>query len=336
MDLLKKIIGYTLKIAFSVAIIWYLLHKSGASFRDFSGLSPLWVLFGMLALLVQNMMTGVRWFSLLRAIGIRISLPEAVSLTMQGVFFTLFIPAGAVSGDLVKATLLGARTSGDERFNGIASILIDRICGFAGLLMAIVITVPAFSPVIRTFPESLQTTVWIVFLFCIAGLCCITALFLYTAFLKIKFIKIIWDWCDRITKGFFNRTANVIELYKKRWKNVIFWSIISGAVLFPLYPISFFCIAKTAVPSSGGHLAPSFLGGMLGEVISIIPLTPGGIGTRDIIVSEIYKGFGFPADTATVITTIFTVVLIIVSSVGALFLIADSVKRKKSPDLQEK
>lgn len=250
---------------------------------------------------------------------------------MQGIFCTLFIPAGAVSGDLVKAGLLAARTEGDARINGVFSILADRICGFAGLLFAMLTLLPFYLPALMKpdFPEEVRITVWIVAAASAAGLACIFALYFYSVFLKVRLFKWIWELLDRITKGLFTKAANVIDAYRRHWRTLLFWTLISGYALFPLYSLCFWAISMTAAPGTEHIFPASLLGGLMGEIIGIIPVTPGGIGTRDAAAAAVYRGFGIPADVCTVITTTFTIILIVVSSIGAAFMIADSFRRKK-------
>ena len=78
---------------------------------------------------------------------------------MQGVFFTLFIPGGAVGGDLVKAGIVGKRAPDGQKFNGVFSILIDRICGMIGLFLGTLLCCIFFLPVILKVPVSVQMAV---------------------------------------------------------------------------------------------------------------------------------------------------------------------------------
>lgn len=315
-----------LKAALAAGVIVWLLSRSGVSTADFARLAPAWIVLAALSLFVQNVMTAVRWRVLLRCVGVDLSFLQALSLTMQGIFFTLFIPAGAVSGDLVKAGLLAAKLDNSQRFNGIFSILADRICGFAGLLFSVLLVMACYLPVIRRFSDGIRLTMLICALSAVTGLVFIFALFYYRIFLKISIFRKIYDWLDRLTKGFCSRVAAVIDLYQDRRGTLLFWGLVSGLLLFPLYAVAFACIAAAAVP--GGAWSASLLGGLLGEVAGVIPVTPGGIGTRDAIVAAVYSASGCSPEDAVVITTVFTAVLIAVSSIGAIFMIAGRIRKR--------
>ena len=79
MNMLKKYFGFAVKTAFSAAIIWYLLHRSGAGADRFRGLKPAWLLPAACFLLGQNVMTAVRWHFLLRCLDIRLPFRESLS-----------------------------------------------------------------------------------------------------------------------------------------------------------------------------------------------------------------------------------------------------------------
>ena len=114
--------GMLIKLAIAVLIIWVLLAKANISKESFADLDLRWIGAAFAAILLQNLLTGVRWWFLMRSIGGKSTLFEAVSLTMQGLFFTLFIPGGAVSGDVVKAALIAGNTANGGKFAAVFSV----------------------------------------------------------------------------------------------------------------------------------------------------------------------------------------------------------------------
>ncbi len=82
-------------------------------------------------------MTGVllaflRWYLLVRALGLPFRLKDAYRLGFIGMLFNFVIP-GAVGGDFVKAAYL-CREQG-TRTGPIASVVVDRIVGLLGLFL---------------------------------------------------------------------------------------------------------------------------------------------------------------------------------------------------------
>ena len=127
----RKILFFILKIGIAAGILIYLVRRSNLNAETFSRI-PWWclVLAGV-CLLTQILLSAVRWYSLMRALSLNTRLREAVFLTMQGVFFTLFVPGGSVGGDLVKGAILAKRADPGQKFDGVFSILADRLVGRA-------------------------------------------------------------------------------------------------------------------------------------------------------------------------------------------------------------
>ena len=130
-----KFLWLLIKLALAGGIISLLIRHSEVKKENFTGLTWYWTIMAFAAVLTQNLLTGVRWWYLLRATGVEVKLHEAVSLTMQGLFFTLFIPGGSVSGDVVKGALIASRTGDGHKFDAVFSIIMDRVCGLCGLFM---------------------------------------------------------------------------------------------------------------------------------------------------------------------------------------------------------
>lgn len=93
--------------------------------------------FGLMALAFALYAAGmlaafVRWFALVRMIGVPIPLTDSLRLSFVGSLFNLVIP-GAVGGDLVKAGYLARMDIPKTRV--FSSMVIDRLLGLLGLFL---------------------------------------------------------------------------------------------------------------------------------------------------------------------------------------------------------
>ncbi len=89
------------------------------------------------------LLIAVRWWYLLRVLGIRLRLWESVRLTFLGYFFNQIVP-GMISGDLVKAWYVFRHT--ERKPAALVSIFVDRIVGlleFALLAAAVLLWLAA-------------------------------------------------------------------------------------------------------------------------------------------------------------------------------------------------
>ena len=87
----------------------------------------------LLALLVSRMFAASRWYILLRSAGVEISFLRAVMLTFTGNFSSNFLPS-TIGGDVVR--LGGTMQMGYDRAICLASLVVDRLIGMAGMILA--------------------------------------------------------------------------------------------------------------------------------------------------------------------------------------------------------
>ncbi|MBE6366432.1 MAG: flippase-like domain-containing protein [Lentisphaerae bacterium] len=324
-----------IKAALAVGIIVILLRHSGVKSENFTGLRPVWLVAAFAAVLAQNLLTGIRWWYLLRAAGVKVSLFDAVSLTMQGLFFTLFIPGGSVSGDVVKGALIAGKTGEGHKFDAVFSILIDRLCGLCGLfILSLLAALLALLQPVK-WPEFFADMLYVVVAAAPVFLLCFVAAFRCDIILKVAFFKKLYDLANRLTRGGISRIEQALAAYRPAWKTVVAWTLLSGFAAFPLIVLAVWLIAVAALGISGscdsGVVIGSLLSGSIGELAGILPLTPGGIGVRDAVFVEIFKACGLPGAASAVIPIVFTTLFVLASSTGALFALYMLWAGKKHP-----
>ncbi len=78
------------------------------------------------------LLTGIRWYYLLRPLGIRMSMRRCLVLNMVGMFYSSFM-LGTTGGDVVKAYY--AAKHADSRTRAVMSVMIDRIIGLLALIL---------------------------------------------------------------------------------------------------------------------------------------------------------------------------------------------------------
>lgn len=101
----------------------------GTAFAALGDADVFWLSMAGLSMLATVAISGFRWHSYLRAIGLTTTTGTALRLTFIGGFFNAFLPSG-VGGDAYKAVRVAARGSRSEAF---ASVLLDRFSGLVGL-----------------------------------------------------------------------------------------------------------------------------------------------------------------------------------------------------------
>ena len=136
---MKKTISTSLRIFISLALIFVLFRKI-----DFRGtlkvIAHLNLFYFALALVIFFILTVLvfyRWKMLLDAHKVEVPLIRALNSFSGGLFLNLFTPS-TIGGDLSRSIDLGAHT---KRYGVIAAtVLLDRLSGFAGLVTVAIIS----------------------------------------------------------------------------------------------------------------------------------------------------------------------------------------------------
>lgn len=89
-----------------------------------------YLILGGILVNIAAFITFIRWFALVRMLGVPFRLIDSLRLSYVGTFFNLVIP-GAVGGDLVKAAYLARMNL--PRTQAITTLLVDRIVGLIGI-----------------------------------------------------------------------------------------------------------------------------------------------------------------------------------------------------------
>jgi uncharacterized membrane protein YbhN (UPF0104 family) len=132
-----RIIGTTLALALLVYLLW---QQGWSEIIDaVSQISWGVLLIVFLMTLLSRMAIGGRWHVLLRSAGVDVSLYKSVSLTFAGLFASNFLPT-TIGGDVVR--LAGVLRLRFNRPVCIASLVVDRLVGLAGMAMALPFIIP--------------------------------------------------------------------------------------------------------------------------------------------------------------------------------------------------
>ena len=146
---MKRLVITLLKVAVSAAIIGWLVYKytrgteNGNVFRNLVEHWKDWdwwmLAAATAACTVAVLITFVRWWYLVRALGIPCRLLDAIRISFWGYLFN-FAPLGIVSGDLLKAVILDHEHP-QHRAKAVASVLVDRVIGLWVLFVFLTATI---------------------------------------------------------------------------------------------------------------------------------------------------------------------------------------------------
>ena len=279
-----------------------------------------------------------RWRKLAVMQGYRLSNAEAFSLTMQGFFFSLIIPGGAIGGDVAKMGLLSRRTPPGSRVEGIFTIFMDRVVGMLALFTLALLLMAATCrqfltadiPVLSRFKAGNELLFYGLAALCIAGIGAGIAVFFLRQLSGVPGLKRCMAWIDRRFNSAASRMSAMAELYSGSP-----WTL-TGLTLFSIFSVHlmttlplFFLLAGTGSCFTGHWLLiPAAV--TAGNIAGLIPFSPGGIGLRDLTVIGLLAGNGINATHVESAQLLYTGIIVAMSLPGGIFFIFDNQQNSRS------
>ncbi len=135
---LKNIGSFALRFILSVGLLWWLF--SHVDFATVTALvkqsDPGYMVLAGLVFFAINAVLLWRWFVLMKAIDLKVKRFDSIRWFLIGQFCNLFLPT-SIGGDVVKGLGLAKITGNKPKV--FASLVLDRLSGFAGIVLVAVI-----------------------------------------------------------------------------------------------------------------------------------------------------------------------------------------------------
>lgn len=133
-----------LKLGFSILLIGYFLSANDldAVGRHLRGIQTESVVLALSIIGLSVGLVTLRWTFILRKIGVRLRLGSALHIMFIGLFFNQMLPS-TVGGDAVRTWRL--HKAGVTLGASFRSVILDRVVGFSGLVLLVVLGLPFVS-----------------------------------------------------------------------------------------------------------------------------------------------------------------------------------------------
>ena len=330
MEKIKKTAFFVLKLAIAGGVVYLLIARDpGEIAASLRSLDLFWLIPALGFYLGHMLICAWRWYSLTHVLDVRLSRFEAVSLTLQGYFFSLVIPGGAIGGDVVKMGVLAKRTPPGAKMEGAFTILMDRIVGMIALfllaLVLLIFTAPLILkvqiPGVDISAEWRWLPVAAVAGVCLAGLGASCVIFMHKLVEKLPFFGMLMKKTDEKTHGLVSRLTCATDTYRQSWRELLKLTVgsIFGVHLMTVVP--FACILY----GLGVSFSPlSLIAAVtIGNIVGLIPLFPSGVGGRDVAAVLILIAGGVAAGDAKTAQLLYTAIILCANLIGGLFFLLD-------------
>jgi hypothetical protein len=277
----------------------------------------------LVALLVSMLIPVVqalRWWTLARPL---IQFRDAFTFTWIGLFYGLILPGG-ISGDVAKGSIFALRDSRVRQASFPASILTDRIVGFAVMLFCftvscLLISITETSHALVRF--ALPSAGVGAFALC-ALLAGWTPPFQRLACAAIAFIP--WPR----GKAGFQRFAEATFAYSKQPGRL--WAAAALSVLGQFLSVALYVALLNALSIHFGPIAAFALYSIF-SVLTMAPISIAGIGVRDWFAIGFFSTYGLPAEGAVAFAWLVLAIAVLQASIGGLWQLALILGRPGAP-----
>ena len=259
-----------------------------------------------------------RWWLLMKVQRIDCALSDAVSITMQSLFFSLVIPGGAIGGDLVRAGFLAARTPKGRKFDGAFTILMDRFTGMIGIFLVAIFILPFSWWALSRCAGLMETLVKLIVAGSMAGILSSIVVFQHRRLERVPVLLKCKQLADRLTHGMPSRIADSLDTYANCPGTIAICILSSMVMVNLMLGLVTYCLlhgAGAEAPAASVVLAAI----TIGNIVGLLPLTPSGVGARDIFVIAILEAGGIAAGQATATSLGITAFVIIFNLLGGVF-----------------
>jgi glycosyltransferase 2 family protein len=322
----SPVVGWIIKIAkfaLSFAILGYLFNEAYTN-QQFSKITQAEKNWGLLAggfglTLLYFLISFVRWWLLVRALKLPLSLFDAVRFGFISLLFT-FLTLGVVGGDAVKA-IYAARLTPGRRAEAIGSVLVDRIIGLFSLFVVVSVAF-LFSTEMVSSDESSQwaaikTACWISVGFTILGVVGYLAIGLTPRLSSLRISKRIEEL--RWVGGIWRQILASLDTYRSRF-DVVCTTVFMSIVIHVLMTLAVYCTAAGLTNPPPSFLS-HFISVPIANFANLIPL-PGGLGAFEGALDFMYVGLShgeIDAGFGLIVALCYRVIILLVAMFGVYF-----------------
>lgn len=305
--LMAKWWRFGLKVLISVAILAYLLTRTDLQsiatlFRSLR--LPLF-LSSFLLYITAQILSTLRWWCLLQAEKINISIWRLALIYFEGMFFNLMLPT-LIGGDIVRGYQVFRVTKRHEA--SLASILVERLCGFVAMIMIATTALIFAYPLLRD-----PVVVWLT-----AGTAA-ALIGIIAGLLNERLQAAFFTLLNRSGLGRFHETLHrLYEAIQRYWKHrqALLVAIVLSLVLQFVVILVFYQISRSlnlSVP-----LGYFFLFIPLISVVSMLPVSVAGLGIREGSAVYFFAKVGLDSAAAISLSLLWFFVTAVCSGLGGI------------------
>jgi len=249
----------------------------------------------------------LRWYMLLKAAGVHISVKRAVTSYCGGVFFSCLLPS-SIGGDLVRSIDLGKYTQKPKEV--VATVFLDRLSGYVGLVTVLLISMAlGWNSVGKNIAALVSVAI-------------ITGIMLFI--LLVLFNKFVFAQLNKLLH--FPRAGRILEILKnllheihyfRKHKKVLFYNFIISVIVQAIGPLVFY-VTALSLGLKGINLVYFFVFIPIIGAITLLPISIGGFGLREWCSGIFLPAAGITKTAAAAIAILNSFFIFVFAAIGGL------------------
>lgn len=282
---MKKSFSSLIKISITVLLLIFLFHKV-----DFKGLFEAivhsrkeYIFCSFLLFFFLNLLVVARWYLLLKGIGTRVRLPRLFLSYLSSLFFNLILPS-TIGGDTVRTLDISDHTRWHSS-SILATVLLDRVSGFLGLITVLLFALPFGLGIFN------DASIWVATFVLI-----VVVVFLLGAMFSGRFFNSLCKFLPfKGVRDYLVKIHAVTSSYRKNRSSL--WGAWVFSILIHVgLAVVYYLLAQALGLRLG--FPPFLIFVPMITVFSSIPFSVGGLGVRDAAAVFVFTRVGVTAEKA--------------------------------------
>jgi hypothetical protein len=256
---------------------------------------------------------------LLKALEIRLPLKRVIISFAGGIFFSLFLPS-TIGGDLMRSIDLATHTKRPKEI--IATVFLDRLSGFAGLVILALLSLLLGWHFIRDMGVLFSVMI-------ITGILIAILFILFNNFLYSKINSLLHN----------PNAGKIVELLKglheeihyfRHHKRIIVNNLIVSILIQAIAPITFFTIALAL--GFKINIIYFFIFLPIIGAITLLPISIGGLGLREATAAFFFAKVGLASSSAIAMSLLNSLFIFVCGGIGGLIYVLTVHHRRVQSD----
>lgn len=280
---LKKSIIFSVKILIAIGLFYYFINSYPINIYSVELLlkSPYRIFFLLLICSLVIPISTCRWYLLFNSIKNKFSFKDIFFINYIGIFFNVVIPS-SIGGDVYKSVYM-YRKMKRNRSHAVFSVIVDKICGFMGLMIVCALGIIISWKVVKEIPllMTLSLLIFLVLILCVA-------IIFFIFFTNNYFYKPIKNFVTDKEYKFGKLVIKIMDAVLHYKNNInLLLSCIGLSVLLHLSSVLFLIIIGPIFSHELIKFSDHMIALPLANLSNLIPMTPGGLGIGEIAYAQL-------------------------------------------------